>query len=58
MANENHRQAAEQIIDGRRISEIELGRAQVHAALAMTDVLRDILAELTAIRQAAQLPRP
>jgi len=58
MANGNHRQAAEQMIDGRRISEIELGRAQVHATLALTDVLRDILAELTAIRQAAQPPRP
>jgi hypothetical protein len=57
MANGNHRQAAEQIIDGRRISEIELGRAQVHATLELADVLRDILAELTAIRQAAQAPR-
>jgi hypothetical protein len=58
MPNGNHYQAAEQMIDGRRISEIELGRAQVHATLELTDVLRQILAELTAIRQAAQLPRP
>ena len=43
------------MIDGRRISEIELGRAQVHATLALTDVLRGILAELTVIRQATQL---
>jgi hypothetical protein len=57
MASGYHRQAAEQVIDGRRVSEIELGRAQVHATLELTDVLRDILAELTAIRQTGQPPR-
>ena len=54
MANANHYQAAEERLDGRRLTEIELGRAQVHATLALTDILRHILAELTAIRQAAQ----
>jgi hypothetical protein len=55
MANANHYQAAEDRLDGHRLTEIELGRAQVHATLALTDILRGILAELTAIRQAAQL---
>lgn len=51
----NHYQAAEERLDGRRLTEIEVGRAQVHATLALTDVLRGILAELAVIRQAAQL---
>lgn len=55
MTNMNHYQAAEERLDGRRLTEIEVGRAQVHATLALTDVLRGILAELTVIRQAAQL---
>jgi hypothetical protein len=56
VANVNHYLAAEQMIDGRRISEIELGRAQVHATLALVDMLHAVLAELTAVRQAAQGP--
>ena len=54
MASMNHYQEAQEKLDGRRLTEIELGRAQVHA-LALTDVLRGILAELTVIRQASQL---
>jgi hypothetical protein len=56
MLDHNHYQAAEQVIDGRRVTEIELGRAQVHATLALTDVLREILAELSMTRQAASSP--
>ena len=55
MASMNHYQEAQEKLDGRRLTEIELGRAQVHATLALTDVLRGILAELTVIRQASQL---
>jgi hypothetical protein len=55
MTHVSHYQAAEQMIDGRRISEIEVGRAQVHATLALVEILRDISAELSMIRETAQL---
>jgi hypothetical protein len=58
VANVNHYQAAEQMIGG-RMSEIDLGRAQVHATLALIDMLGAVLAELVAVRQvAAQSPPP
>jgi len=53
LANVNHYQAAAEMIDGRRVSEIEVGRAQVHATLALIDMLHAVLAQLTAVHQAA-----
>jgi hypothetical protein len=53
VANVNHYQAAAEMIERSRLSEIEVGRAQVHATLALTEMLRAVLAQLTAFHQAA-----
>jgi hypothetical protein len=54
MARPDNYEVALQRAEAGRISEIEVGRAQVHATLALADILRDVVAELTAIRQAVQ----
>jgi hypothetical protein len=59
MAYVNHREIAEQLIGesvqgAGTMSGREVAKAQVHATLALAQILHDVSAELTMIRQAAQ----
>jgi hypothetical protein len=60
MADVDHYWIAEQLVGesvqgAGTMSGREVAKAQVHATLAMAEILRGICAELTAIRQAAQV---
>jgi hypothetical protein len=60
MARVDHYHIAEQLVGesvqgAGTMSGREVAKAQVHATLALTDILRDVSAELSVIRQAAQL---
>jgi hypothetical protein len=60
MADVDHYQIAEQLVGesvqgAGTMSGREVAKAQVHATLAMAEILRGISAELSMIRQAAQL---
>jgi hypothetical protein len=59
MVDVDHFHIAEQLVGesmegAGTMSGREVAKAQVHATLAMAEILRDICAELTMIRQAAQ----
>ena len=58
MASINHYGIAEQYVGDKakgsaHLTSQELAKAQVHATLALAAILRDVSAELTAIREAA-----
>jgi hypothetical protein len=60
MARVDHYHIAEQLVGesvqgAGTMSGREVAKAQVHAMLALADILRDVSAELSTIRQAAQL---
>lgn len=60
MARVDHYHVAEQLVGesvqgAGTMSGREVAKAQVHAMLALTDTLRDVLGELAIIREAAQL---
>ena len=60
MADVDHYHIAEQLVgesvEGAGLmSGREVAKAQVHATLALAEILRDVSAELTMIRQAAQV---
>jgi hypothetical protein len=60
MADVDHYRIAEQLVGesvqgAGTMSGREVSKAQVHATLAMVEVLRGISAELAVIRQAAQV---
>jgi hypothetical protein len=60
MARVDHYHIAEQLVGesvqgAGTMSGREVAKAQVHAMLALADILRDVSAELSIIRQAAQL---
>jgi hypothetical protein len=60
MADVDHRHIAEQLVGesmegAGTMSGREVAKAQVHATLALAEILHDISAELTMIRQAAQV---
>jgi hypothetical protein len=59
MAHVDHYHIAEQLVGesmegAGTMSGREVAKAQVHATLALAEILRDVFAELTMIRQAAQ----
>ena len=59
MARVDHYQIAEQLVGesvegAGTMSSREVAKAQVHAALAIAEILGDILSELAAIREVAQ----
>ena len=59
MADVNHYGIAEQLVGesvqgAGTMSGREVAKAQVHASLAIAEILREIAAELASIRQAAQ----
>jgi hypothetical protein len=59
MPDVNHYGIAEQLVGesvqgAGTMSGREVAKAQVHASLAITEILREIAAELATIRQAAQ----
>jgi hypothetical protein len=59
MPNVNHYGIAEQLVGesvqgAGTMSGREVAKAQVHASLAIAELLRDIAAQLAAIREAAQ----
>ena len=60
MARVDHYHIAEQLVGesvqgAGTMSGREVAKAQVHATLALVDILRDVSAELSVIRQAAQV---
>jgi hypothetical protein len=60
MARVDHYHIAEQLVGesvqgAGTMSGREVAKAQVHATLALADIMRDVSAELSVIRQAAQL---
>ncbi len=60
MADVDHYQIAEQLVGesvqgAGTMSGREVAKAQVHATLALAEILRHVSAELTMIRQAAQI---
>jgi hypothetical protein len=59
MADVDHFHIAEQLVGesmegAGTMSGREVAKAQVHATLALAEILRDVCAELSVIRQAAQ----
>ena len=60
MAHADHYQIAEELVGesvqgAGTMSGREVAKAQVHAALALAEILREISAELSMIRQAAEV---
>lgn len=60
MADVNHFNIAEQLVGesmegAGTMSGREVAKAQVHASLALAEILRDVSAELAMIREAARL---
>jgi len=60
MSDADHFHIAEQLVGesvqgAGTMSGREVAKAQVHATLALAEVMRDVSAELTIIRQAAQI---
>jgi hypothetical protein len=60
MADADHYHIAEQLVGesvegAGTMSGREVAKAQVHAMLALAEILRDVSAELAMIRQAAQI---